>query len=85
VTPLPVDPTAIRAALERQLVLLAPVREHLRAASLAPAVERTAGWRGPAAEAAATRDDELRSRIRRAADAVDDRIRELRVAIAVLT
>jgi hypothetical protein len=80
-SPVPVDPVAIRAGLERQLALLTPVVEHLRAAADSnPLVSD--GWRGPAAEAAAAFLVDLRAGLRTAADEADDVVRTLRFNIA---
>lgn len=78
----PVDPIAIRAALERQLALLAPVAVHLRDAATGPSPLVDDEWRGPAADAADGFDMELRSRLRAADDAAEDAVRRLRIAIA---
>jgi hypothetical protein len=83
-SPVPVDPVAIRAGLERQLALLTPVVEHLRAAADAnPLVSND--WRGPAAEAAAAFLVDLRAGLRTAADEADDVVRTLRFNIASLS
>jgi hypothetical protein len=83
-SPVPVDPVAIRAGLERQLALLTPVVEHLRAAADAnPLVSDD--WRGPAAEAAAAFLVDLRAGLRTAADEADDVVRTLRFNIASLS
>jgi hypothetical protein len=83
-SPVPVDPVAIRAGLERQLALLTPVVEHLRAAAHAnPLVSDD--WRGPAAEAAAAFLVDLRAGLRTAADEADDVVRTLRFNIASLS
>lgn len=82
--PVPVDPVAIRAGLERQVALLTPVVEHLRAAADAnPLVSDD--WRGPAAEAAAAFLLDLRAGLRTAADEADDVVRTLRFNIASLS
>lgn len=74
-----VDPASIRAGLERQLALLAPVAEHLHAAAIGPSPLVADEWRGPAAEAASAFLDELRARLRDAEAATDDVVRTLRV------
>ncbi len=84
-SPVPVDPAAIRAGLERQLALLTPVVEHLQtsAAEANPLV--TDDWRGPAADAAANFLTDLRAGLRAAADEADDVVRTLRITIAQLS
>jgi hypothetical protein len=83
-SPVPVDPVAIRAGLERQVALLTPVVEHLQAAAGAnPLVSDD--WRGPAAEAAAAFLLDLRAGLRTAADEADDVVRTLRFNIASLS
>jgi hypothetical protein len=84
-SPLPVDPAAIRAGLERQLALLTLVVEHLQscAADANPLVADE--WRGPAAEAATTFLADLRSGLREAADEAHDVVRLLRLEIAQLS
>lgn len=84
-SPVPVDPAAIRAGLERQLALLTPVVEHLEiaAAETNPLVDDE--WRGPAADAAATFLTDLRSGLRAAAEEADDVVRTLRLNIALLS
>jgi hypothetical protein len=84
-SPVPVDPVAVRTGLERQLALLTLVVEHLQteAADANPIV--SADWRGPAAEAAATFVVELRAGFRAAADEADDVLRTLRLNIALLS
>lgn len=83
-TPVPVDPAAIRAGLERQVALLTPVVEHLETAAGAnPLVSDD--WRGPAADAAAAFLLDLRSGLRAAADETSDVVRTLRFNIASLS
>jgi hypothetical protein len=84
-SPVPVDPVAIRAGLERQVALLTLVVEDLQtsAADAYPLVADE--WRGPAAEAAAAFVAELRAGLRVAADEADDIVRTLRVKIAELS
>lgn len=81
----PVDPVATRAGLERQLALLAPVVEHLRAAALDVSPLVSEDWRGPAAEAAEGFLADLRAGLRGAADEADDIVRTLRLNIALLS
>ena len=84
-SPVPVDPVAIRAGLERQLALLTPVVEHLQsaAAEADPLVDDE--WRGPAADAAAAFLSDLRAGLRAAAAEADDTVRTLRLNIALLS
>ncbi len=71
------DPSALGADLARALALLTPVRDHLaRAAAAPPAIG--GGWRGPAAQAAQLRDDDLARALRRAADLAGDVVEALR-------
>ncbi|HWH97531.1 MAG TPA: hypothetical protein VNS80_04120 [Pseudolysinimonas sp.] len=84
-SPVPVDPVAIRAGLERQLALLTPVVEHLQSAAVDAAPLVSADWRGPAAEAAADFLADLRAGLRGAADEADDVVRTLRLNIALLS
>ncbi len=84
-SPVPVDPAAIRAGLERQLALLTPVVEHLQAAAVDASPLVSEEWRGPAAEAAGTFLADLRSGLRAAADEADDVVRTLRLNIALLS
>lgn len=83
--PVPVDPVAVRHALERQLALLTVVAEHLRAAVLAPSPLHAAEWAGPAADQAAAFVDELRARLRDAEAVTDDAVRRVRLQLAVLS
>lgn len=80
----PIDPSAVRFALERQLAVLTLVADHLQVAALDP-ITAGAIWRGPAASAAAELAADRRRRTREVAQAVDDRRRELSVTIAVLS
>lgn len=84
-SPVPVDPVAIRVGLERQVALLTPVVEHLQtsAADANPLVSDD--WRGPAAEAAAAFLVDLRAGLRAAAAEADDVVRTLRYNIASLS
>lgn len=82
---LPVDPGAVRAAHERQLVALIAVRDHLRDATIDPPRVDAAQWRGRAAEAAALFAADLRGRLDSTADAVDAEVRRVRVQIAELS
>jgi hypothetical protein len=84
-SPVPVDPVAIRAGLERQLALLTLVVEHLQAEAADANPLVSADWRGPAADAAATFIAELRAGLRTAADEADDVLRTLRLNIALLS
>jgi hypothetical protein len=84
-SPVPVDPVAIRAGLERQLALLTPVVEHLRSAATDESPLVSAEWRGPAAEAATAFLADLRAGLRAAADEADDAVRTLRLNIALLS
>ncbi|WP_309711783.1 hypothetical protein [Pseudolysinimonas sp.] len=84
-SPVPVDPLAIRAGLERQLALLTPVVEHLRAAAVDASPLVADDWCGPAAEAAATFLADLRAGLRAAAEEADDVVRTLRLNIALLS
>jgi hypothetical protein len=84
-SPLPVDPVAIRLGLERQLALLTPVVEHLQAAAVDAAPLIADDWRGPAADAAAAFLTDLRAGLRAAADEADDMVRILRFNIASLS
>ena len=82
--PAPVDPVAIRAALERQLSLLTMIVEHLNVAAAAPSPIPAGEWEGPAAAEAGELVAELRSRLRHAADVSDDARRQVRLQIAAL-
>lgn len=84
-SPVPVDPVAIRAGLERQLALLTPVVEHLQSSAAEANPLVSADWRGPAADAAAAFIADLRSGLRTAADEADDVMRTLRLNIALLS
>jgi hypothetical protein len=84
-SPVPVDPAAIRAGLERQLALLTPVVEHLQSAAADANPLISDDWRGPAAEAAAAFLLDLRAGLRAAADEADDVVRILRFNIATLS
>jgi hypothetical protein len=84
-SPVPVDPAAIRAGLERQLALLTPVVEHLQSAAADANPLISDEWHGPAAEAAATFLLDLRAGLRAAADEADDVVRILRFNIATLS
>lgn len=84
-SPVPVDPVAIRAGLERQLLLLAPVAEHLRAAAADAHPLVADQWRGPAADAATAFLADLRAGLRTAADEAGDAVRTLRLNIALLS
>lgn len=82
--PLPVDPAAERAALERQFVLLAPVVQELHAAAIAPSPLLSSGWRGPAAEAAERFVADLRAVLFLAEDAVEEVVAMVRSEIGRL-
>jgi hypothetical protein len=84
-SPVPVDPVTIRAGLERQLALLAPVVEHLQSAAADESPLVSDEWRGPAAEAATAFLVDLRSGLRAAAGEADDVARMLRLNIALLS
>lgn len=84
-SPVPVDPVAIRAGLERQLALLTLVVEHLQTAAVDASPLVSDDWRGPAAEAAAAFLSDLRGDLRAAADEADDLARTLRLNIAMLS
>lgn len=71
------DPSALGADLARALALLTPVRDHLTRAAAAPPTIG-GGWRGPAAQAAQFRDDDLARALRRAADLAGDVVEALR-------
>lgn len=83
--PAPVDPVAVRHALEHQLSLLSMIAEHLRAAAAAPSPMHSADWRGRAADQAAEFFIELRSRLRDAEGVTDDAVRRVRLQIALLS
>jgi len=83
--PAPVDPVAVRQALERQLSLLSMITEHLRAAVAAPNPLQSAEWRGRAADQAAAFFVELRARLREAEHVTDDTVRRVRLQIAMLS
>lgn len=74
----------LRAALERQLVLLAPVAEHLAEIPADPLGPALAEWRGPAADAAARRGQELRSGWAEASRAATEAVARLRAHLAAL-
>jgi hypothetical protein len=84
-SPVPVDPVAIRAGLERQLALLTLVVEHLQAAAADASPLVSDDWRGPAADAAAAFLSDLREGLRASADEADDLVRTLRMNIAMLS
>lgn len=84
-SPVPVDPVAVRAGLERQLALLTLVVEHLQTAAADASPLVSDDWRGPSAEAAAAFLSDLRGGLRAAADEADDLARSLRVTIAMLS
>ena len=84
-SPVPVDPVAIRVGLERQLALLTLVVEHLQAAAADANPLLSGDWRGPAADAAAAFVTDLRAGLRTAADEADDVLRTLRLNIALLS
>jgi len=83
--PAPVDPVAVRQALERQLALLSMIVEHLRAAVAAPSPMHATEWRGRAADQAAEFAVELRARLRDAEHVTDDTVRHVRLQIAMLS
>jgi hypothetical protein len=84
-SPVPVDPIAIRAGLERQVALLTPVVEHLEVAAAEANPLVSDDWRGPAAESAAAFLVDLRAGLRAAAEQADDVVRTLRYNIASLS
>jgi hypothetical protein len=84
-SPVPVDPVAIRAGLERQVALLTPVVEHLEVAAADANPLVSDDWRGPAAESAAAFVADLRAGLRAAAEEADDVVRTLRYNIASLS
>ncbi|MGB3909681.1 MAG: hypothetical protein WBL06_04335 [Pseudolysinimonas sp.] len=84
-SPVPVDPVAIRVGLERQLALLTPVVEHLQTTATDANPLVSDEWRGPAAEAAAAFLVDLRTGLRAAAEEADDVVRTLRFNIATLS
>ena len=79
---IPIDPAAIRAALERQYALLLPVRQHLQTEVAPGWIVVDDEWTGQAAESARRLVAELVKRVAEAADGVDDQIRVLRERIA---
>lgn len=84
-SPVLVDPVAIRAGLERQVALLTLVVEHLQSAATDANPLVSDDWRGPAAEAAAAFLLDLRAGLSAAADEADDIVRTLRLHIATLS
>jgi hypothetical protein len=84
-SPVPVDPVAIRAGLMRQVAILTPVVEHLQGAAADANPLVSDDWRGPAADAAAAFLVDLREGLRAAADEADDVVRTLNVHIATLS
>lgn len=84
-SPVPVDPVAIRAGLERQFVLVTLVVQHLQSAAADANPLVSEEWRGPAAEAAAAFVAELRTGLSAAAAEADDVARTLQLNIALLS
>ena len=76
---MPSDP-ALRAALERQAVVLAPAAARLRACSAHPPIAPQ-DWGGPAARGFDALEGELRAAIREADAAVGDLLHWTRLAI----
>lgn len=83
--PLPIDPVAVRHALERQLSLLSMVVDSLRSAAAAPNPMHASEWRGRAADQAEEFYVELGARLRHAEDVTDDAVRRVRLQIAALS
>jgi len=83
--PAPVDPVAVRTALERQLALMSMIGDHLRAAVTAPSPLHSADWQGRAADQAAEFVVELQARLRDAENVTDDTVRRVRLQIAMLS
>ncbi len=80
---MPTDPS-LRAALERQLLLLLPVVDHLETEAIAASPLVSADWRGPAADAAERFVADLRQELRSLADAVDHEVRGIRLQLALM-
>jgi hypothetical protein len=74
---------ALRAALERQAGVLAPIATHLQAATAHPPISPH-DWHGPASEASRAREQLLRSRIVAAESAVTDALHGTRMAVVML-
>lgn len=83
--PFPVDRDAQLAALERQLALLLPVRQHLQVEVAPRWIVVDDDWSGEAARAAADTVRELERRLALAADALDDLVRLVRLQIGALS
>lgn len=75
------DSPALRAVLERQVAVLAPVVIRLRAATARPPISPY-DWRGPAATAARDLEQRLRSALVSAEDAGSEALRAARLALA---
>lgn len=75
------DPAALRAALERQVSVLAPVAAHLRAATAHPPISPH-DWHGPAASAYGDLEQRLRAALVSADDAAAEALHAARLALA---
>jgi hypothetical protein len=73
------DLARLHAALERQIALLAPIAHRLRLAVVHPPIAPH-DWRGPASRSYASLEEQLRSRIRDAEDAVAAALHHSRLA-----
>jgi hypothetical protein len=78
-----IDPVALRAQLQQQLVQLTPVANRLRAAAAHPPIA-PADWHGPASESYGRLEAELRSRVTESAHAVESAVAATRTAIGQL-
>jgi hypothetical protein len=74
------DLALLRAALERQIALLAPIAHRLQQAVVHPPIAPH-DWRGPASRSYAALEEQLRSRIREAEDAVGAALHHSRLAL----
>jgi hypothetical protein len=77
------DPSALRAALERQAAVLAAVAARLRAVTAHPPISPY-DWHGPAASAYRELEQHLRDGLRAADDAAEAARHSARLAIAQL-
>lgn len=77
------DTSAVRAALERQAAVLAPVAARLRAATAHPPISPH-DWHGPAASAYRHLEERLRVRLVSAGDAADAARHSARLTLAQL-
>lgn len=77
------DSPALRAALERQAAVLAPVAARLQAATAHPPISPH-DWRGPAADAALLLEDRLRAALHSAEAAATGALHSTRIAAAHL-